>query len=271
MHLDRHAERRRSVSVSSRRDSWDRDGFLVIREVLEPSAAAALAREVEKLSSQVELIPVALRGDGGNERDVNVLDAHRLIPELVALVDNPISLPIIVEVMGPHLQVGSIETMYRVAHPLDLMSLHTDGGPSLRNISLKPGEFPLQAKLQVFLTPVAGVGTGRFRCVPGSQQVPLTAERMQAAEAQAVGIDVDAGDAILFPWSLWHGVEAKQTESARISVIVRYVQSWARQAFRLNAPLASELNVMQRLLLEPQSADPESGGEYFYKKFRIPV
>lgn len=68
-------------------------------------------------------------------------------------------------------------------------------------------------------------GSHRLRPRQNGDDVEFPSELMAGRIRQ---LTVDAGDAVIFPWCLWHGVAANRGEVPRESVIFRYGQLWMR-------------------------------------------
>jgi ectoine hydroxylase-related dioxygenase (phytanoyl-CoA dioxygenase family) len=66
--------------------------------------------------------------------------------------------------------------------------------------------------------------------VPGSHRVPFPTSgfAIERAPAGVVQLLSKAGDAVIFPWSLWHAVAPHRGDRARKSVALRYGQLWCR-------------------------------------------
>ncbi len=67
-------------------------------------------------------------------------------------------------------------------------------------------------------------------CVPGSHKKAFHEKRLLKGTYPEGAIQVlaEAGDAVIFPWALWHGVGPNQTDRIRKSVTFRYGQMWCR-------------------------------------------
>ena len=247
---------------------WERDGVLVVRRALGAADAERLARAIIEKSIEARVAHSPLVGDAGNSRDINLIDAHCALSELLSLVDCSPVFRAVLGIMGPRIQVGGIETLCRYPSEQMNLPLHTDGGSSLRSITLSTGR-PIQIKAQIILTDTTIPGSGAFTYVPGSQWYLLEPEQLSSATARSVDLLLEAGDAVIFPWSLWHGASRKTSETPRVSVVIRYTQLWARQAFssmeRHRAIERQSLSERRRLLLFPEERNPRDSGECYYK------
>ena len=112
---------------------------------------------------------------------------------------------------------------------------HTDGGLALQSVRVSDESITVQLKVQFFLTDVLGTDAGNFILVPGSHErrIPSTDERcfltgIDEERKNAIQVRARAGDAVIFPWNLWHGAAPNLGASKRLSVILRYGQLWCR-------------------------------------------
>ena len=111
-----------------------------------------------------------------------------------------------------------------------LMGFHTDAGPSLQRIHPHADSLPLQFKIKFFLTDLSEPDTANFMCVPGSHKKTYPENRLEKGvyPEGAIQVLAEAGDAVIFPWALWHGVGPNRTDRIRKSVTFRYGLMWCR-------------------------------------------
>lgn len=146
------------------------------------------------------------------------------------LTDHQQTFGTILSLMGPYLQI--MGTQIYVRHPDEeaLMGFHTDAGPSLQRIHPHADSLPLQFKIQFFLTDLSEPNSANFMCVPGSHRKTFPEDRIHKGKYPEGAIQVlaEAGDAVIFPWALWHAVGPNRTDRIRKSVTFRYGQMWCR-------------------------------------------
>ena len=123
---------------------------------------------------------------------------------------------------------------------LDSPFLHTDA-ESLADIVENPDASPVMVSAQVFLSDLPTPGMGNFTCVPGShrQRYPWSPDNPTRSQlggplGQDIPMDIrrqvlaNAGDAVVFIHSLWHGATSNTSPSPRRSVIVAYAKPFVR-------------------------------------------
>ena len=211
------------------RDAWNRDGYLHLRGVLRPDEVNQLLHGIDALSFD----DGNTHGVPGNERDLKVVNTIARTSAFDCLLDHPKTFGIALSLMGPYIQVSGTEALIRHPHDDVLVRFHTDGGASLRHILPSENSLPISFKVQFFLTDVTQPDSGNFTVIPGSHrhQFPNEGIDWDAASGKAVQILAKAGDAVLFPWSVWHGVVPNRSGRVRKSLFVRYAQLWCRPSF----------------------------------------
>ena len=88
----------------------------------------------------------------------------------VELMDHPGILGVVVDLLGPYIQLSMSEAVIRLPDPEFKGYIHTDGGQALQHIRLSDTSWPLQLKIQYFLTDVLEPNGGNFTLVPGSHR-----------------------------------------------------------------------------------------------------
>ena len=157
------------------------------------------------------------------------MDRRNILPdsqEFIDLIDHSSIFEPVVELMGPYIQLSMAEAVVRPPNPDDAGYIHTDGGEALRRIRVSETSWPLQIKVQYFLTDLRKPGSGNFTLFPGSHLRPYPEgdNPVTTATPGAVQLCAEAGDAVIFPHALWHGVSTNHSRRARKSLIYCYSQ-----------------------------------------------
>jgi ectoine hydroxylase-related dioxygenase (phytanoyl-CoA dioxygenase family) len=101
---------------------------------------------------------------------------------------------------------------------------------------------------------------GATRIVAGSHR---WGDERPAPDTPTVGVEVDAGDALIYLGSVWHGGGSNHTDSIRLGVVLHYAVSWLRpvENHTLAVPpaLASGLDPRLQELLGYNIAPPFIG------------
>lgn len=239
------------------REHWNTNGYLVVPNVLDRGEVDRLLRAIDDVLARRVADHTITQGNGAWKIDQAVAQTDSLDP----LIDHPRVLPLLLELLGPFLQILGTEIFVREAGDEPLVPWHTDGGATLARFLPVPGAPVLQMKAQFFLTDVSEDDSGNFMLVPGSHRVPF----VDATSPNAVQLRVRAGDLLLFPWSLWHAVAPNRSGRVRKSITFRYGQLWSRpyDYERLPAPVLARLTPRRRRLFGDLGADVHPSG-YFY-------
>ena len=147
----------------------------------------------------------------------------------IELIDHPATFPVVLELLGPFIQLSMSQAVIRPPNPEGkglAHALHPDGGQAMQRMRVDNNSLPLQIKIQYFLTPLAAPERGSFTIVPGSHHRPFPTTQLGNAESphntEAVQLRVEAGDAAVFPHALWHGAASNRLSHARKTLIYCY-------------------------------------------------
>jgi ectoine hydroxylase-related dioxygenase (phytanoyl-CoA dioxygenase family) len=240
----------------SERDQWNEQGYIHVRGALAPDEIALLLdqlREVQRRSEE-EWGKESLWEDvfdAGNDRDLSLNNAIKWCPRIDFLIDHPSIFGKVLALMGPHIQCVGSEVYVRYSGDDPLFDFHTDLGPSLRTVA-PVEEKAIQLKAQFFLTDLLEPDSGNFAVVPRSHRHPFPGKIPYEKAEDRVQILAAAGDVIMFPLSLGHGVAPNKRGATRYSVIMRYAQMFCRSVDYWTEPEGPVMNRLtprrQRLL-----------------------
>lgn len=255
--------------TAAERRQWDEDGYLHIRNALHPGEAAALRAILAGVHGRFADgfgIPEyrAIVFDAGNDRDLSIANGITWCQGIAALLDHRGVFGKVLGLMGPYLQVLGSEIFYRYPFPAPLVDFHTDTGPALRTAA-PAGSKAIQIKAQFFLTDTREPDQGNFTVAPGSHRRAFPGKIGFSQVEDAVQILASAGDVILFPLSLGHGVAPNRGGATRVSVILRYGQAFCRPVDYWTTPdrrVMDQLTPRQRRLLGDLGARCRPGDFY---------
>jgi ectoine hydroxylase-related dioxygenase (phytanoyl-CoA dioxygenase family) len=219
---------------------WEEQGYLLLPQVLSPADTTQLLDKVDALLLSCDKEQLFSQqnaaGSGGAPgeglRTFKIAAAINQTDALDSLIDHPITFPWLLTLIGPYLQILGTEVFVRLpGEGLEpLVEWHTDGGPALSRFLPYAGNPVLQMKVQFFLTDLSELDNGNFMLVPGSHRRHFPDREFSFASPPegAVQLRARAGDALLFPWSLWHAVAPNRSNCARKSITFRYGPMWSR-------------------------------------------
>jgi hypothetical protein len=213
------------VLSDEQKHRWKEDGFLLLPGLLPPEEVRDLTAAVDGMW-EAHLRQPEVKPKAGMDRR-NVMEED---DRFVALMDHPVTFPLVLELIGPYIQLSMSEVIVRPPNPEGSALLHTDGGQAMRQIRVTEDSLPLQIKIQYFLTDVEGPDSGNFTVVPGSHKRPFPDGGVTGGPyiPDAVQLCARAGDAAFFPHALWHGYVTNRSAQTRKSLIYCYSQ----QCFR---------------------------------------
>ncbi|RKU25156.1 hypothetical protein C6497_16545 [Candidatus Poribacteria bacterium] len=216
--------------TEDQKKQWHEEGYLILRQVLTSKEIEEVLTAVDEvIESYVQQSP-NLQGNRFGAGAFTIIRAIERTHTLDPLTDHPNTFGTILSLMGPYLQIMGTQIYVRHPDKEQLMGFHTDAGPSLQRIHPHPNSLPLQFKIQFFLTDLTDKNSANFMCVPGSHKRPFSEYNSVNGKYPegAIQVIAKAGDAVIFPWALWHGVGPNHTDTIRKSVTFRYGQMWSR-------------------------------------------
>ena len=222
---------------------WGEHGYIHIEQALDEGEVCLLRTALSALETKFLERPGTVEPsdvfDAGNDRDISIANGLTWCPELDVLIDHPAVFGKILGLMGPYLQLLGSEIFYRYPAEEPLVAFHTDQGPSLRYATSNGRE--IQLKAQFFLTDVTTPNAGNFTVAPGSHRTGFPGKIDYRNVAHPCQILAAAGDVVLFPLALGHGVAPNSTEITRVSVVLRYGQIFCRPVDYWTTPEESVL------------------------------
>lgn len=247
--------------TTEQRAAWASDGYLILKQALRPRRLKAIRSALDTLYRK------ARRRSGSAKMDVrNILPED---PRFIELIDPRETFPVVLDLLGPYIQLSMAQAIVRPPVKDDPGYVHADGGQAMAQIRVTETSLPLQIKIQYFLTDVKGQNRGNFIVYPGSHLRPLpmtgARTRIDPTTPGGVQVEVEAGDAAIFPHALWHGVAPNRGKRARKSLIYCYSQMCFRP-FDFGDHSAEVLDACtprQRRLLGDLGTDWRPGA-YFY-------
>jgi ectoine hydroxylase-related dioxygenase (phytanoyl-CoA dioxygenase family) len=253
-----------NTNISHLREQFERDGFLVMRNVLDGDQVAHFTQIVDHLAREE-------RGDDETQT-VEIRNAIARDAALLPLLDWKSTFPMMTEIMGWNIQLTTSHVFVRPPTPKEnqqfkAIGWHCDGpNPQFPAID---GQLPrMYAKVGFFLTDLSQPDQGNLRVVPGSHLHAAPPERDENGEPlDAIQVLTNPGDAVLFEQRTWHAVGPNYAPHARKNIYIGYCHRWLKAIdFITQSPeLVAQANPIQRQLLGAVS-DPIS----FYLPARFP-
>ena len=214
--------------TNSQRQQWVEEGYLHLKNIIPRDEAAEYLDAANECIERYEKENPAVREKGVYTIIQSLERTSRIDP----LMDHPNLFPIILDLMGPYLQIMGSQIYARYpSHSNDhLLDWHTDAGPSLRQVRVAPDSLPLNFKIQFFLTEIPEENHANFMVVPGAHRREFPNEGLSKGQNPpgAIQLIAEPGDCAIFPNSLWHAVAPNHSDTVRRSITFRYGQMWCR-------------------------------------------
>ncbi|MBV7338792.1 phytanoyl-CoA dioxygenase family protein [Chloroflexi bacterium TSY] len=244
------------------RRNWVEKGYIHLKGALtRDQVVGYLAATDEVIAKYCESHPEARKQDA-----FNIIQTVERSPDFDSLIDHPGTFGVIVDLMGPYLQI--MGTVIYVRYPSADMPFdwHTDGGASLREFRVEQDSRPLNFKIQYFLTDIPEENRGNFCLVPGSHRWDFPEEGFAKGKWPEGGVQLvaEAGDAVIFTYNLWHAVAPNEGKDVRRSVTFRYGQLWSRPWDYEKAPpeVLTRMTPRQRRLMGEIGSSSGPGAYY---------
>jgi ectoine hydroxylase-related dioxygenase (phytanoyl-CoA dioxygenase family) len=253
--LDHPIPGRLAITAEQRR-RFDVDGFFIVEDALTTT-------EVDQLVDVVDAFADGVRRSRGLPahapvRVRNIVARHLAFLDLL---DHPTVLPLVVDVLGPGIQLRGSNLDVRPPAPP-----HDSAAPDFATLWHRDepaGGWPtvdgivpfLEIKVGFYLTDLTHPASGALRIIPGSHRLPAHT----TADVEPVEITVAPGSALIWRTSLLHDVGPNHTDRTRKCLYLAYQHRWLRPSDYITAPadLLARCNPIQRQLLG-SLADPSS-------------
>ena len=209
---------------------WVEDGYLHLKNIIPREEATAYLDAANEVIDPYEKEKPRIC-EKGYYTITQILERTSCIDPLM---DHPSLFPLILDLMGPYLQIMGSQIYVRYPNKKDenLTAWHTDAGPSLRQVRVDSDSLPLNFKIQFFLTEIPEENCANFMLVPGSHRRELLEDSPHRSRTGnppgAVQLICQPGDCAIFPNTLWHSVAPNHSDTVRRSITFRYGQMWCR-------------------------------------------
>lgn len=210
--------------------SFDNEGFLVVRNALAPDLVARLIAAGDRLFSSGR---VANR-QTNNERYDSFRNAVALDDALLPVLTMPTTVPLLIQLMGPHIQLHTSHLIWKGADPAGTPADHRDPGWH-RDVATMTRDLDLERmprveiKIGYFLTDCRDELCGQTRFAAGSHRStrPLTPVNGPDPEHATIPL-LKAGDAVLFENRTGHAAGPNLSGRTRKTLMFGYSHRWMR-------------------------------------------
>ncbi len=251
-----------SVLRDEQKHQWKEDGYLVLEGVLSSEEIKNLTATIDQMYAEHLQQPDVKPDAGLNQR--NAMEDNDIFVEMM---DHLVTFPVVLELMGPYIQLSTSQVVVRPPDSEGKGALHTDGGQAMQQIRVTQSSLPLQIKLQYFLTDLPEPDSGNFVVVPGHHNRPFPEGGFKEGPyiPEAVQLCVKAGDVAIFPHALWHGYVPNKSDKPRKTLIYCYSHHCFRpyDYDKASPELLERCTPRQRRLIG-DIGEGRKHGSYFY-------
>ena len=201
---------------------FDRDGFLIIRSVLNQDEIARARTAILRYKERK-----------GTVGALHELSAVTVCPELAFLLDHPVAFRYIWSILGWNIHVYH---SHIDVHPQILerqptwWHWHQDGGRQNRELETAPRP-RMSVKLAYWLSDVSETGRGNFTVLPGSHKAnwlpgPPSRGVPWPQPEGTLQITANPGDVVVFDRRLWHARSDNYSPITRVGAFFGYTYRW---------------------------------------------
>ena len=232
--------------------SFDLEGFLVVRNVLDAADLTQLNKIADRFASE----------DGDLVRGTSTISrVSQWGPEFQTLMDHDKIVPYLVELLGPKFRIDHDYCIF-MKKGAERGGLHGGETDTEADHWYRYRDGVMRNGLTVvtyFLSP-AGPGDGGFACIPGSHKsnfvdrLPRDVRRFERDAHYVVQPEADAGDALIFTEALIHGTKPWTADHDRRALLYKYSpghSAWSQGYY--DPREYADLTAQQQRLMAPPS------------------
>ncbi len=217
--------------TESERLAFERDGYLILEDVLEPDHVLKLIEATDR----VDKIERQNQGLGPQDR-LSVKDFVGMDVDFVELVDLYKTFPKVWGILGWNIQMYHSHLVVTPPQPEAKklgdrrLSWHQDSDRLNHEMETSPRP-RISIKVAYFLSDTSEPDRGNFMVIPGSHMkdsIDLPNDDRKVELAEGVPILAPAGSAVFFDRRIWHTASANFWDQARKVLFYGYSYRWIR-------------------------------------------
>jgi ectoine hydroxylase len=217
-----------SLMTAEQRDRFERDGYLVLPDVLTAAEVSFYTEVVDRTYDRA-----ASAGGLRDDRSLHLLSAVTASPELAGLIDHPRTFPLVWAMLGWNIHIYhshiDVHPQLRKRRPF-WWHWHQDGGRQNRELETDPRP-RMSVKVAYWLSDVSVPGRGNLTLVPGSHTAnwlpgPQRRDHRWPAPDGAIEVTAKPGDAVFFDRRIWHARSDNHSPVTRKAVFFGYTYRW---------------------------------------------
>ena len=238
------------------REAFDRDGFLVLRDAVDPETLAGLIEAGDRLAESFLLKP-----EVHNRPEYNHIDLRPGLlrePALFSLVTHSTTVPLVVQLLSPNIHLHSTALIYKRPESPDTPSFRRGWHRDIR-IPRDLGHENLPRvgiKICYCLTDFQQPDSGMTLMARGThlRTKPLVIKKgeIDPEDEEVCDLRLNAGDALLFENRIFHTAAPNRSDRTSRVLMYGYAYRWMKPEVYLETPSRQHLEksdpVMYQLL-----------------------
>ena len=231
--------------TDAQRTAFADDGFLIVRNALDPQTVADLTAESDHLAQAFLRKP-----DIAGKPEYNHLDLRRgLLREkaLLALVSNSSTVPLLIQLLSPNIHLHSTTIIYKRAEKADDPPFRRGWHRDIRiPKDLGHEQLPLVGiKVCYCLTDFDRPNCGMTLMARGSHRLPgplnIPKGEVDPRDVEVCDLQLNAGDALFFENRTYHTAAPNRSDRVSKVVIYGYAYRWMKPEVYLENPDEQQL------------------------------
>ena len=154
--------------TEKQKSQWAIDGYVVMEGLLNPTEVAEITGHVDRLFED----HLARNPDDDAKAGMDRRDALEVCEPLIDMIDHPRVFDIVLDLLGPYIQLSMAEVLVRSQTPTSRGS-STRTAASARRIRVTETSLPLQLKISISLQTWTGKTRGTSPCFLGATCDPI--------------------------------------------------------------------------------------------------
>jgi len=233
---------------------FDRNGYLIVRQALREEQITALVEAGDRLMASDDQLHRQALPSGRYDSFRNVVTKH---PVFRDLVDHPVILPTVVQLLGSDLHLVTSHLIYKGADPEDTPDTfrepgwHRDYFQAMNDMGHRRIQRFL-VKCAYYLTDLSAPNSGVTMVVPGSHRLTREIEipAGQTDPDDALEPSLQPGDCLIFENRTYHAGAANLISRTRKALMMGYGYRWIKPMdYRVQtADVLAQMSPLQQFL-----------------------
>ncbi|MEM8708297.1 MAG: phytanoyl-CoA dioxygenase family protein [Actinomycetota bacterium] len=207
-------------TVADHVERLDDVGWTIVENAIDPALIDEIDEALERLETDLGIVPTANTFEGANTKRVFNLLAHE--GPWPQVPTHPAIAPIIEGVLGEGFLISSLASV-SIGPGEAAQPIHADD----QMMRIAKPHFPTVCNTMWALTDFTDAN-GATRLVPGSHHWK-TPKYREAVEAESIPAEMARGSVLVWTGSLWHGGGANRTDGWRTGIAMNYCAGFIRQ------------------------------------------